>query len=797
MINKTLLFLLCFLIGAFNAYAVVPQPYTVYGTLTVDGVQVTSSSDDEVLIEVLAADGSQFTHTDNTPDDSSDNPHAETSEIGNGDMYSVSVPIYESNDQPEGATEGESAVLKVTINGSELNITSPIDGTITIGSSTEFGEVNISASTAPEINVSPVSLDLGSVMEGTTGSAQSVAINNTGNGNLSISSITLNDTDNFAFVSTDDKPCDLSNATVEPSDYCTFGVAVTPNSEGDFSSAVVIASDDSDESSVSVAVSGTGTAIPKAEINVTPATKDYGSVIIDNIGDTQIFTIENEGDASLSISNIELDDEVNYSLDLDGGDSACASTSVTLLSAESCTVAITFVPSAAATHETNLTISSNDDDEGTLNVELTGVGAPKTPEIAVSPSSHNFGTSVENTTGDTQVFTISNIGEESLQVNDIALSDEINFTLDLDGGANGCGTISKTIASEQSCTVSVTFSPRTDLNHSANIQIESNDSDESTLTIQLSGVATAEAEPEISLDADTLNIGVADKDAVAPTGVLTISNTGHKVLSVSEIAFASDNSAFSITSSTCLSELTDTSFQVAAEESCTLTFSMGTTSTGSLADTFTITSDDTDEETTVVTLMGKVFEPKVEIPAADSEQSFGLKLGNATATEAPTLIETVTELDTDTYEQVYPAVSFKASVPNAGDTAAVSVEFPDIPEGSKIMKCNGSICTDITDQVIIDGTNIIYDVVDGGSFDADGLANGVIEDPIMVAADATAATDGDEEDDNTTSDDTALTPSTSSSSSGGGCSAGGSGGFPLLLLMLFIGSFYKIARNKR
>jgi hypothetical protein len=79
----------------------------------------------------------------------------------------------------------------------------------------------------------------------------------------------------------------------------------------------------------------------------------------------------------------------------------------------------------------------------------------------------------------------------------------------------------------------------------------------------------------------------------------------------------------------------------------------------------------------------------------------------------------------------YGMFGFNITGLNAGQQVAVIIRFPNpLPLGAKFYKCiNGSLvdCSSIVTR--IDEYTVQLNLTDGGPFDADGLANGVIVDP--------------------------------------------------------------------
>ena len=87
------------------------------------------------------------------------------------------------------------------------------------------------------------------------------------------------------------------------------------------------------------------------------------------------------------------------------------------------------------------------------------------PNINVSPLSHDFDWQLVGSESDPLIIiTISNTGEQDLHISDIKLSDETNFTLDVNGGWNPLGSTNPTIGEENSRTLTVRATGRQVMN---------------------------------------------------------------------------------------------------------------------------------------------------------------------------------------------------------------------------------------------------------------------------------------------------------------------------------------------
>lgn len=137
-----------------NAFAQIPPPARIGGTVTVDGVQLTQDTDTGDTFTVTKQGGTPY------------NPSAEdTDGLNSFDWYTIDIPIYDANNQAGGAHPGENAVFHVFLDGNELSVVSPANGQITVGDSGSTTQINITAQTttpckAANIEATPKTLKL-------------------------------------------------------------------------------------------------------------------------------------------------------------------------------------------------------------------------------------------------------------------------------------------------------------------------------------------------------------------------------------------------------------------------------------------------------------------------------------------------------------------------------------------------------------------------------------------------------------------------------------------------------------
>lgn len=456
-------------------------------------------------------------------------------------------------------TNGASAVQITGTNASDFEIVSQPSSSLTEGATTEFklrfkpsatiGRANTSKTASlsilnndtdegnfqlslvgvstpkpiPEITITqngnPIisgsTYDFGSIQEFTTGSNITFTIHNEGQANLILSG-----GPNFLFKSgtngadfTITQP-NLPSGILAPNATTTFTISYTPSSVASGTNkvgSITISNNDLDENNYVINLQGTSTPAPAPDINVklfnTPflsgSTYDFGSVTENTNGNLIYFTIENLGAASLSLSGtpkIEISgtNSSEYSL---------TAFSIASVSAGSFTTfSIRFNPSLATNGNprvATLTIPSNDPDEATYTINLTGTSIPPIPDIHVttsdstpipyiSGSSYAFG----STTVGVEIYKIFRIRNVGTKVLSLTGTPKVAIT-----GTNASHFFVLTqpsntpigISSYQS--ISVYYVPIVGGSSSANLVIESDDPDEGTYTIQLSGTGVENTAP--------------------------------------------------------------------------------------------------------------------------------------------------------------------------------------------------------------------------------------------------------------------------------------------------------------
>ncbi len=136
------------------------------------------------------------------------------------------------------------------------------------------------------------------------------------------------------------------------------------------------------------------------DIDATPTAIDFGTIFV-NGTKTEVVTVYNLGTDNLAISGVSVDN-TEYTVTNYAG---------SLAPGESTDLLVTFAPTSALYTTAVVTISSDDPDETTFTINLSG-NAVNPPIIGVTPTYLH----ADLTTGEssTQQFTISNTGESAL-----------------------------------------------------------------------------------------------------------------------------------------------------------------------------------------------------------------------------------------------------------------------------------------------------------------------------------------------------------------------------------------------
>ncbi len=331
---------------------------------------------------------------------------------------------------------------------------------------------------------------------------------------------------------------DYSAMTIDPTDDCTFWYTQEyMKTTGSFNWNTRIAS---------FKFPGCGTAAPA--VSLSPTSLNFGTKLINTTTAAKTVTLTNSGTATLNLTSIAT-----------SGDFAKSATTcgATVASGASCTVSVTFTPTAIGTRTGALTFTDNASNSP-QSVSLTGVGT----EVQLSATSLAFPRTVVGQSSATKSVTITNKGTTTMTFTSISITgtNPGDFAI----VSNTCGS---TLAAAASCAVGVQFKPTAINLRKATLSIADNGGG-SPQTVALSGSGTILAISPLSWNYGTVTVGSSVSKAFTLTndGTVSISFTGFSITGTNPGDFA-------ITGNTC-----GTSLAVAT--SCSVTVAFKPTATG-------------------------------------------------------------------------------------------------------------------------------------------------------------------------------------------------------------------------
>lgn len=457
--------------------------------------------------------------------------------------------------------------------------------------------------TSPALSLSAPSLDFGGVQVGSTSNLQ-LTLNSSGTAPVTISSSAVAG-QGFQIASVA-WPSGVNSwpVTLNPGQQLVLTVAFTPDAVNSFSGNLALVSDASG-GTANVPLSGTGDAVPVANLTISPASIDFGQTPVGTKVTRQV-TVTSGGSAALNINTI----------DVSGAQFTVAPQSLPLVlqPGQQASLTLTYEPTAVGNDAGLLTIGSNDP-SGPATVSLGGSGtATTTPQLRVNPTSVAFG-SVPLNTAATSSVTLTSTGSAAVTISAATVAGT-DFSI---SGAS----FPLTLNPNQSATLQVQFKPTQTGAESSQLTLTSNSSTGATIQVALSGTGTAATTPQLTLSSTSLAFGnVAVNSSATLPVTLTSSGTAPVTISsasLSGAAFTDSGVSFPVT--------------LNPNQAVTLNVQFNPKATGSAAGQLTITSNSVSNPTAQIQLSGtgtSVSNPQLLVSA--TSLAFGNVAVGSTAT---------------------------------------------------------------------------------------------------------------------------------------------------------------------
>jgi hypothetical protein len=367
----------------------------------------------------------------------------------------------------------------------------------------------------PTVTLTPASLTYSNQNIGTTSASQALTLTNSLSTSLTGISIGLTGTNAGDFAETDNCGTSIAaNAT------CTINVTFTPTAAGTRTATLTVTDSAGTQSST---LTGTGI----GTVTLTPASLTYASQNIGTTSAAQALTLTNATGGTITSLSVAV-------TGTNAGDYAQTNTCGTSLANNaSCTVNVTFTPTAAGTRTASITVT---DSAGTQSSTLTGTG---TWNVTLSPASVAFGSQNVGTTSSPQPVTLTNNSGAALT--GISVSFTGTNAADF-AQTNTCGT---SLAANSTCTINVTFTPGAAGSRSATLSVTDA---AGTQTSSLTGTG---AGGSVTLLPGSVNFGSQGLGTTSSAQSLTLTNSSGSSLTGIGVSITGTNAGDFSQTSTC------------------------------------------------------------------------------------------------------------------------------------------------------------------------------------------------------------------------------------------------------
>lgn len=396
------------------------------------------------------------------------------------------------------------------------------------------------------------------------------------------------------------------------------------------------------------------------------------------VGDSlsQTFTVRNEGDGALEITNIT-SSLPDYKIRPTTG-------SIPANSDDELTFTVTYLPVSGGAKNAVLTVLNNDRNE---TIQLEGQAIPREPIMQISALDLDFGNVL---VGDSvaKEIAIYNTGYDVLTLSDITVSSAEYRVSPASGSLNAGQVLTDSLV------ITVSLVPQSEGTKTATLSLAGN---VPTQQVSLTGEAQLNPEPTIAVNSDSLGFGSVEI-ASSKEVTLQIRNLGTNALSITSLTVQGE--AFSSTQSTPISIERGTPLSVP------ITFSPETAT--SFSGSVVIVSNDASNSTYTIQLSGEgtVGPPQKLLSINPDSVDFGLVTVNETAAQTLTVINSgnatlkITGISSDNSAfgvNNAPSSSQPLFI-GAEESADITLSFSPSQGGGQLFRGRLAISSDRTDS---------------------------------------------------------------------------------------------------
>jgi hypothetical protein len=333
------------------------------------------------------------------------------------------------------------ATCTISVNFTPL-VTGPRTGALTISSNASGSPTVVplagtgQAVPFPDILVVPGVTEFGAQGIGTDSAVQIITVNSTGTAPLTLGTIdtTLADFVIKPALVTSGRAC---GTTLAPGDSCDVAVAFHPTAEGIRDGQLRVANDANGSATVRIVGRGI-VVIPPRQLGMV-GQMAFGSLPVGTTSAGQPLVITNNTASPVSITGLT-----------PSGDFSVSNSCTTIAANATCTVLVSFTPTAVGARVGAITVNALADSVP-YTVALSGDGTPNPlPALRLSATVLGFGNVIYGSSGSAGI-TLSSVGTAPVTFTGFTMSGNSDFSQ-----VHTCGA---SLAAGAQCTVTVTFSP--------------------------------------------------------------------------------------------------------------------------------------------------------------------------------------------------------------------------------------------------------------------------------------------------------------------------------------------------
>src|SRR5205823_6516173 len=273
-------------------------------------------------------------------------------------------------------------------------------------------------------------------------------------------------------------------------------------------------------------------------VGLAPTSLDFGNQLLATTSAPMTVTLTNTGAAALPINSFAASGDFAAT---STGASACPTSPATLAAGGTCTINVTFTPTASGARTGTLSLA---DDAGGSPQMFSLSGNGTAPGVGLAPTSLDFGNQPLATTSAPMTVTLTNTGTAALTISSFAASGDFTAT---STGASACPTNPATLRLDASYSLNSSVIPSATSIRTGTLLVTDNASG-SPQTVALSGIGTA---PAVRLAPTRFPYTTLFRSTTSAPMTVTFTNTGTAALTISSFAASGDFAATSTGANAC------------------------------------------------------------------------------------------------------------------------------------------------------------------------------------------------------------------------------------------------------